>query len=169
MSDFIPGLKLGEGFYHQAVRPIIEREFPGLRYTAALIGIGSEILGFDTAMSSDHHWGPRAMLFLPEDEFARRHDSLHDAFAQQLPYTYGGYSTNFAPPDSNDHATRLLVSIDSGPVNHRVEIMTIQEFFLRYLDIDPLDEIEVTDWLTFPEQKLRTVTAGTVYHDDLGL
>ena len=169
MPDFIPGLKLGEGFYRQAVRPIIEQEFPDLRHTAALIGSGSEILGFDTAMSSDHHWGPRAMLFLSEDDFARYHNALHDAFAQQLPYTYGGYSTNFAPPNSNDHGTQLLESIDSGPVNHRVEIMTIQGFFRCYLDIDPFDEIEVTDWLTFSEQRLRTVTAGAVYQDNLGL
>jgi Domain of unknown function (DUF4037) len=169
MPDFIPGLKLGEGFYHQAVRPIIEQEFPGLKHTAALIGSGSEILGFDTAMSTDHHWGPRAMLFLSEDDFGRYRDSLHAASAQQLPYTYRGYSTNFAPPESNDHVTQLLQSIDSGPVNHRVEIMTIQGFFRCYLDIDPFDEIEVTDWLTFAEQKLRTVTAGAVYHDDLGL
>jgi hypothetical protein len=169
MPDFIPGLKLGEGFYHQAVWPIIEREFPGLRHTAALIGSGSEILGFDTAMSSDHHWGPRAMLFLSEGDFARYRDALHDAFAHQLPYTYHGYSTNFAPPNASGHVTRLLQSINSGPVNHRVEIMTIRQFFRYYLDIDPFDGIEVTDWLTFPEQKLRTVTTGAVYHDDLGL
>ena len=169
MPDFIPGLKLSEGFYHQVVRPIIEREFHGLKYTAALIGSGSEILGFDTAMSSDHHWGPRATLFLSEDDFARYRDTLHDAFAQQLPYTYRGYSTNFAPPNETSHVTRLLQSIESGPVNHRIEIMTIRWFFRDYLDIDPFDEIEVTDWLTLPEQKLRTVTAGAVYHDDLGL
>ena len=170
MPDFIPGLELGEGFYREAVRPIIERKFPGLKHTAALIGSGSEILGFDTAMSSDHHWGSRAMLFLSEDDFARYRNALHDAFAQQLPYTYRGYSTNFAPPDPNEHGiTRLLQNIDSGPVNHRVEIMTMQEFFRYYLDIDPFHEIEVTDWLTFPEQKLRTITAGAVYHDDLGL
>ena len=169
MPDFIPGLKLGEGFYHQAVGPIIERDFPGLKHTAALIGSGSEILGFDTTMSSDHHWGPRAMLFLSEHDFRRYRDALHDAFAQQLPYTYRGYSTNFAPPNETSHVTRLLQSIESGPVNHRIEIMTIRWFFRDYLDIDPFDEIEVTDWLTLPEQKLRTVTAGAVYHDDLGL
>jgi hypothetical protein len=169
MPDFIPGLKLGEAFYHEAVKPIIEREFPGVKYTAALIGSGSEILGFDTAMSSDHHWGPRATLFLSEDDFTAYRDRLHDAFATQLPYSFRGYSTHFTPPNPDDNNTQLLQTVESGPVNHRVEIMTIRGFFGDYLDVDPFGEFDAADWLTFPEQKLRTVTAGAVYHDDLGL
>lgn len=169
MPEFIPGLKLGEYFYHEAVKPVIEREFPGLKYSAALIGSGSEILGFDTAMSSDHHWGPRAMLFLSDDDFSLYHDVLHDAFARSLPYTFRGYSTHFAPPDMNDNGVRRLLMVDSGPVNHRVEMMTLRRFFSDYLDYDPTADLDVTDWLTFPQQKLRAVTAGAVYHDDLGL
>src|SRR5437868_2601889 len=103
MPEFIPGLKLGELFFHEAVKPIIEQNFPGLQYSAALIGSGSEILGFDTAMSSDHHWGPRAMLFLSEADFAQHRDALNEAFATQLPYSFRGYSTHFSPPDLDDN------------------------------------------------------------------
>jgi hypothetical protein len=169
MPEFMPGLKLGELFYHEAVRPIIEREFPGLRYTAALIGDGSEILGFDTAMSSDHHWGPRAMLFLSQADLTQHSDALHQAFADNLPHTFHGYSTHFSPPDPNDNGVQRLLLIDTGPVNHRVELMTIEGFFADYLDVDPYSEIEIADWLTFPEQKLRTLTGGAVYHNGLGL
>jgi hypothetical protein len=169
MPEFIPGLKLGEHFYHEAVKPIIEREFPDLQYSAALIGSGSEILGFDTAMSSDHHWGPRVMLFLSDEDFAHQRDRLHETFAHNLPYTFRGYTTNFAPPDPNDNGVQRLEVIESGPVNHRVEMMTMREFFLGYMDYDPSLVPDVADWLTFPQQKLRTVTAGAVYHDDLDL
>jgi len=169
MPEFIPGLKLGELFYHEAVKPIIERSFPALRYTAALIGDGSEILGFDTAMSSDHHWGPRAMLFLSEADLAQYCDALHETFAHNLPYTFHGYSTHFSPPDPNDNGVQHLRLVNSGPINHRVEMMTIRQFFADFLGVDPYGAIEVTDWLTFPEQKLRAVTAGAIYHDDLGL
>ncbi|MBZ0288211.1 MAG: DUF4037 domain-containing protein, partial [Anaerolineae bacterium] len=169
MPEFIPGLKLGADFFHEAVKPVIAAHFPGLHYSAALIGSGSEILGFDTAMSSDHHWGPRAMLFLSDADFADKRDALHDAFATHLPYTFRGYSTHFSPPDPNDNGVQHLNIIDSGPVNHRVEIMTLRGFFGDYLDIDPFAGIDIADWLTFPQQKLRTVTAGAVYHDDLGL
>ena len=65
---FVSGLKLAEGFFQQVVLPILNSHMPKLEYSAALIGCGSEILGFDTEMSTDHHWGPRAMLFLrPRD------------------------------------------------------------------------------------------------------
>ena len=63
-DEYLPGLKLGEAFYAEAVRPLLDETFPGLPHAAALIGSGSEILGFDDEMSTDHHFGPRAMLFL---------------------------------------------------------------------------------------------------------
>ena len=47
MTDVIPGLQLSEALYHEAVAPILAREFPGLIYSAARIGTGSDILGFE--------------------------------------------------------------------------------------------------------------------------
>jgi hypothetical protein len=167
MSDFIPGLHLGERFYRETIKPILESRFPGLRYTAALIGPGSEILGFDTPMSTDHHWGPRAMLFLSEADFAKYRDEMCEVFRQELPRTFCGYPTNFTPPDS--HGVQNLQPIEKGPINHRVEFLTIAGFFRDYLDVDPHGPIDVADWLTFPQQKLRTITTGAVYHDDLAL
>jgi hypothetical protein len=70
MPKFIPGLKLCELFYQKQVRPILNEEFPNLRYSAALIGWGSEVLGFDTAISRDHHWGPR-VLFLNTQDYSK--------------------------------------------------------------------------------------------------
>ncbi|HNT53950.1 MAG TPA: DUF4037 domain-containing protein, partial [Anaerolineaceae bacterium] len=37
------------------------------------------------------------------------------------------------------------------------------------LDLTPGESLTEPRWLTFPEQKLLAVTAGAVYHDDLGL
>jgi Domain of unknown function (DUF4037) len=167
MPDFIPGLNLGERFYHEAIKPILESRFPLLRHTAALIGPGSEVLGFDTPMSTDHHWGPRAMLFLSEADFAQRRDEMREVFARELPRTFCGYPTNFTPSD--DHGVQLLHASENGPINHRLEIMTIAGFFREYLDVDPYGLLDAADWLTFPQQKLRTITAGAVYHDDLAL
>lgn len=64
MSAFMPGVRLAGLFYRDAVRPIMERAFPGLPYAAALLGPGSEVLGYDTERSTDHDWGPRLLLFL---------------------------------------------------------------------------------------------------------
>jgi len=76
MDDgFVPGLRLAGGFHAAVVRPLLDQAFPGLRYAAALIGAGSEVLGFDTDRSTDHDWGPRLQLFLGEEDAGRlRHD-----------------------------------------------------------------------------------------------
>ena len=61
---FIPGMELSRRFYWEAVRPVLDRLCPGVAHSAALIGSGSETLGFDDEMSRDHNWGPRLQLFL---------------------------------------------------------------------------------------------------------
>ncbi|MDE0312275.1 MAG: hypothetical protein OXI52_08420, partial [Caldilineaceae bacterium] len=61
---YISGMELSRRFYWEAVRPVLERSFCGLPHAAALIGAGSETLGFDDEMSTDHGWGPRLQLFL---------------------------------------------------------------------------------------------------------
>ena len=55
MPKFIPGLTLSELFYTEVVMPILESEFTNLKYSAGLIGSGSEVLGYDTQQSTDHH------------------------------------------------------------------------------------------------------------------
>ena len=57
MSGFVPGLTVAGDFFAEVVRPILTTHFPALEYGAALIGPGSEVLGFDTPMSMDHDWG----------------------------------------------------------------------------------------------------------------
>ncbi len=169
MTDFIPGLRLSSEFYREAVAPILAADFPGVPYSAALIGSGSEVLGFDTDMSSDHHWGPRVMLFLREADHLRHHEAMRQTLSHQLPRTFRGYPTNFTPPDPEDHGTQLLQAADVGPLNHRVDIFTPRGFWLDYLNFDLGQVIEPVDWLTFPEQKLRSLMAGAVFHDGIGL
>lgn len=164
----LPGLKLSEAFYWEAVRPLLELHVPDLPHTAALVGSGSEVLGFDDVMSTDHHFGPRVMLFLRPEDHARHAATLWAMLAHQLPLTFRGFPTNFSTPDPDDNGTQLLQPVASGPVNHRVEILTIGGFLASYLGIDLDAPLTPADWLILPQQKLRTVVGGAVYHDDLG-
>jgi hypothetical protein len=166
---FIPGLSLAESFYQEVVEPILTSNFPGLQYSAALIGSGSEVLGFDTEMSTDHTWGPRMMLFLTTDDFGAKRESIRSIFCEQLPNTYRGYSTNFSEPGLNDNGMQMLRPIDPGLVNHCIETFTISGFFNSYLGVDISKEPDIIDWLTLPQQKLRSIVAGKVFHDSLGL
>ncbi|MGB8510666.1 MAG: DUF4037 domain-containing protein [Pyrinomonadaceae bacterium] len=169
MPDFIRGLELSRLFFDEAIKPILAAAFPGLRYSAALIGTGSEVLGFDTEMSADHGWGPRVDLFFTEEDDARLRTPVDDALRQSLPHSFRGHPTSFTAPDPEDNGTQHAEMKNSGPVNHRVDIYTARGFFLGYLGFDIRERLEPADWLTFPEQKLRTITRGEVFHDEAGL
>ncbi len=169
IARFSSGLSLCHEFYLEAVRPLLDRKFPGLPHAAALIGSGSEVLGFDDEMSTDHHWGPRVMLFLQEGDHKQLAEPIRQTMADGLPYTFRGYPTNFTQPNPEDNNTQLLHAIDRGPVNHRVTTHTLSGFFAEYLNFDLRQPIRPADWLSFPEQHLLSVTAGAVYHDQVGL
>ncbi len=166
--SFVSGLALGKQFYWQAVRPVLDAFFPGLAHSAALIGAGSEVLGFDTAMSADHHWGPRVMLFVSEADQAQYGQPIFQALAERLPLSFLGFPTNFTRPNPADDGVQLLQPVDHGPVNHRVEVFTIPQFFKEYVGVDLGQEISPMAWLTFEEQRLLGATAGEVYFDGLG-
>lgn len=167
MPKFIPGLRLSELFYKETVRSILKSEFPNLKYSAGLIGSGSEVLGFDTPQSTDHHWGPRMLLFLSETDYKKNKDKVRAVLSERLPYKFRGYSTSFGKPDK--FGVRILEEIESGPINHRIEIFTIKSFFREYLDFDPYKEIKAFNWLKFPQHKLLTIKKGKIFHDDLDL
>jgi Domain of unknown function (DUF4037) len=166
MPEFIPGLRLCELFYQKEVRPILGKELPTLRYSAAVIGWGSEVLGFDTSISRDHHWGPRVLLFLSNQDYSKLKDKISQTLSANLPYEFLGYSTNYSKPESN--GVRHAIKTKRGPVNHMVDIFTLQSFFEARLAFDPSKKIGVSDWLTFPQQRLLELVSGAVYHDGLG-
>jgi hypothetical protein len=166
VPKFIPGLKLSRLFYRRIVQPILDREFPGLRYSAALIGWGSEVLGFDTTMSRDHHWGPRVLLFLSKQDYPGLHEQIDRVLANNLPYEFLGYSTNFSKPEPN--GVRHPEQLTTGPVNHMIQIYTPSGFLRTRLGFDDSRTISVFDWLTFPQQRLLELTTGEVFHDGIG-
>ncbi|GDX40038.1 hypothetical protein LBMAG21_03300 [Armatimonadota bacterium] len=159
MPDFIPGLELSRLFYQEVVAPLLSQKYPNLKFSAALIGSGSEVLGFDTPMSSDHDWGPRALLFLSEEDYAAYQGEIDTLFRKELPAEFRGYPTDFHYPPSPP----------SSEIDHRITIWTLRRYFLDALGTDIQNEIQPTDWLTFAEQILRTAVEGAVFRDDIGL
>ena len=163
--EFIPGLKLSRRFYQQVVKTILDREFPRLNYSAALIGWGSEVLGFDTPLSRDHHWGPRVLLFVRKRDY-QLHKEIDQVLASNLPYEFMGYSTNFSKPEPN--GVRHPERIRAGSVNHMINIHSPSGLFKARLGCDVDQKISVVDWLTFSQQRLLELTSGEVFHDGIG-
>ena len=153
-TNFIQGLELSRQFYWEVVRPLLDAKYPGILHSAALIGTGSEVLGFDTAVSADHDWGPRVMLFLSEQDNADVSESWLHGLQDALPASFHGFTVI---PKNRTKASRA------------VEIFTMRAFIRGYLGFDIQDKLEPADWLTFPEQKLRALTWGAIYWDGVDI
>ena len=72
MAQFIKGMALCRDFFNDCAKTVIEYRFPDLKYSAGLIGYGSDVLGYDDAVSTDHMWGPRFYLFLSCEDIAEK-------------------------------------------------------------------------------------------------
>ena len=104
---FVSGLALSKAFYSEAVRPLLG----DVPHAAALLGWGSDVLGFDTSRSTDHGWGPRLQVFVAADQVP----PLRDAVEAGLPGEFRGLPTRFG--------------WDEIPVSHHVEIAALDEWF----------------------------------------
>jgi hypothetical protein len=138
----VSGIALSRRFYETAVRPLLG----GRPHAAALLGEGSEVLGFDDEVSTDHDFGPRVQLFLPAG-------AAPPSFAA-LPATFEGRPTVFATAD--------------GGASHQIDVTTAAAFFTRRVGTDPADGLSLADWLLLPSQTAASLTAGAVFHDPDG-
>jgi uncharacterized protein DUF4037 len=146
------GLELSRRFYEQVVGPLLG----GRPHAAALLGDGSEVLGYDDDVSPDHDFGPRLQLFLPPGEPAAARAQAVGVLAG-LPAEFEGFPVAF--PDGDAFG---------GVTPHHIELTTAAEFFGGRLGVDPADGMDLADWLLTPTQVLGTLTAGAVFLDPGG-
>lgn len=147
----LPGGELARDFHADVVGPLLARAMPRLRYAAGRLGSGSDVLGFDDAMSRDHDWGCRLTLLVDEpDRAAIPQVSL--VLERELPESYRGLPVRFP------------LTWDPG-LSHKVEIATVSGFAAGRLGIDPTAELPVLDWLILTGQSVLEVTAGPVFAD----
>jgi len=151
----MPGLDLSRLYYTEVVRPLLETEFPGLAHSAALIGWGSEVLGFDSPRSTDHNWGPRLQIFLADDAVGQA-GPVSDLLAARLPAEFRGYPTAFTESGAGP-----------GSSAHWVTVAGLRSWLTGALGFDPAAEMSLLDWLSVPTQVLAEVTGGAVFHDGL--
>lgn len=134
------------GFYREVLVPLLA-EVP---HSAAFVGWGSDVLGFDTARSTDHGWGPRPTVFVT-DEWVAHTLALLDA---ELPDSYEGAPVRFG--------------WDAVPVQHHITVTNLRTWSLARLRADASLEFRTQDWLRIPQQTLAEVTGGVVLHDPEG-
>jgi Domain of unknown function (DUF4037) len=146
MSGFVPGLELCRSFYEEVVAPAV-----GAPHGAALLGPGSDVLGYDTERSTDHDWGPRCQLFVQASDL----DGARSRVLTSLPKAYQGWP--------------LAIGRDGERLEPHVVIATLPAWLEGELGWD-LGERELTavDWLLIPQTRLLGITQGAVLVDPDG-
>jgi hypothetical protein len=165
IMTFVKGLELNEHFYHDVVSALLQSRYPKLRYSAALIGYGSDVLGFDTPVSTDHNWGPRLQIFLLPEDMAAVGADMVEYFRQSLPFEYMGFPTNYCAPRYD--RTQSMEPTSSYPIRHLIEVTTIEAYFSGYLGTKLTDIRGPRDWTKLDDQKLLEITSGKVFSDGL--
>ena len=138
---YTPGLQLAREFYAAVVRPLLGEQFPQLPYAAALVGPGSEVVGFDTQRSVDHDWGPRLQVFLTSRDAAQA-GAVTATLADRLPESFGGYPVAFP-----------VTREPGGTARHRVEVADLGTWLTGRLGFDPRREVTLPDWLATPAHR----------------
>lgn len=88
------GQQLSRRFYTEVVAPAVLALLGDTPHAAAMLGEGSDVLGYDDDISHDHDFGPKVQLVLP---------SLVDpapvvAALARLPTSYDGYTLTALRP-----------------------------------------------------------------------
>ncbi|MCR5294098.1 MAG: DUF4037 domain-containing protein [Lachnospiraceae bacterium] len=148
------GLELSRAYFEEFGLPMLKEQFPELLpYLAAgRIGSGSECLGFDDEISTDHDFEPGFLLFLPGEKLIDRRAAfrLERAYSK-LPKEYRGYK-------------RSLMAPVGGA---RWGVVRTEEYLQEKLGRTDTN-LSAFDWLSLPSQSLLELTDGSLFLDNLG-
>jgi hypothetical protein len=153
-ADTTPrGAELARLFHAEAAGPLLARELPRLRYAAARLGTGSDVLGLDDTRSRDHDWGCRLTLLVDEPD-ADAIPAIRGLLETGLPGTFRGLPVRFGMTWNPE-------------VAHQVEVATVRGYAAGRLGVpvDPAGGLAPLDWLVVTGQSVLEVTAGPVFAD----
>jgi len=143
VTEHVSGADLARRLYAEHLAAALS-----MPHAAALLGWGSDVLGFDDERSTDHGFGPRLVVFVDANDVAAAADSVESV----LPDEVAGWPTRFG--------------WDDVPVTHHVHVAELGAWLVGRIGFDAREPIATIDWLSTPQQRLLEVTEGAVFHDD---
>jgi hypothetical protein len=147
VPTFVPGRELCAAFHREVLAPAIDAP-----HSAGLLGPGSDVLGYDTARSTDHDWGPRALILVAEEDVSRTRERILAA----LPDSFRGWS--------------VAMGRDGLPLEPHVDVLPPGEWLRSQFGFDPTARpLTAADWLLMPQQRILGVVDGAVFADDTGV
>lgn len=146
------GIELSRSFYEEYGRPMLERDFSEYldRIAVGLVGHGSECLGFDDEISTDHDFEPGFCIWIRDEDEQELGFKLFRAYSK-LPKEYMGVKCI---------EKSALGSKEKG-------VHTISEFYSAYTGRRGAPETW-QDWLYTPSHYFAEATNGEVFFDPLG-
>jgi Domain of unknown function (DUF4037) len=151
----VNGIELARRYYDTEVAPGLA----GVPHAAALLGDGSEILGYDDQVSTDHDFGPRVQIFFPD------RDTVGDFFAARLGFDPG---RGVGVEDWLLSPTQVLAGLTRGAVFHdpRGELARYRSALAWYPD-DVWRYALAAGWLKVAQEEPFVGRTGST-GDDLG-
>ena len=147
------GLELARKYYEEYGRKMIDSQFADVadRICVGLVGEGSECLGYDDDISTDHDFEPAFCLFITKEDEKKFGFELERAYSK-LPKQFMGYE-------------RQKLSAAGGK---RHGVIVIDDFYKRFLGAANAPNT-IERWLYTPSQSLLNASNGEIFRDDLGL
>jgi len=139
-------------FWDEVVLPLLQARFPAetAQMAAGFFGYGSDVLRLDDQYSTDHHFGLRVNVLLPQAIVDARGKAIEDTLAADLPQIWRGRElregytrTKGVALASLDHHLKSTIGLDHPPATH-------------------------AEWLSIPEEDITHIVAGEVWHDPSG-
>ncbi len=145
-------IDVSRDFFHEVVKPILEKEFPAETAQTAfgVFGYGSEVLRMDDAYSTDHHWGIRINALMPEEIFQARREVIQETVSAGLPATWRGHS--------------LREGLSGG---RGLSLTSLEAYLMRTIGLDHPPQT-YAEWLSLPEEDIIHVVEGELWHDPAG-
>lgn len=149
MNTGTPIIAESRDFFTEVVEPLLSRAFQSesREMAAGFFGYGSEVLGLDDEFSTDHHFGLRVNVLVPESIYKTMGRAIEDRLASDLPQSWRGRElregytrTKGVALASLEHHLASTIGITHAPASN-------------------------AEWLAIPEEDIAHVIAGEVWHD----
>ncbi|MDE5823778.1 MAG: DUF4125 family protein [Lachnospiraceae bacterium] len=171
VEDFKPeitGLELCRLFYEEYGRPMIAEKFRAYESVIAvgLVGKGSDCFGYDDALSQDHDYGPRFVMWVTKKIYEQIGEELQEAY-EQLPRSFMG-----------------IDRIETFHGRDRCGVMIIEDFYKNILGFNLVGMLArnqeatvsgketmdtIKSWLAVHDYALAAAVNGEVFRDDEGI
>ena len=161
------GIELSRGFYRRAVAP----RLAAVPHAAALLGAGSEVLGFDDDVSADHDFGERVQVFVADPATV---GPLDPRVEVTTPAAFFTARLGADPADGLTLAdwlltpTQILAGLTAGAVFHDpAGDLARRRAALRWYPDDVWRYALAAGWLKVSQEEAFVGRAGST-GDDLG-